>query len=124
MEFCRKCAFAALHIFPYSRRAGTPADKMEGQIEKKEKSRRSALAGAMAEELQKNYNTALLGTVQQVLFEQEEDGFFTGHAKNGVKVCARGENLHNVTKNVSITALKEEGVAGEILAPDVFSSIP
>ncbi len=113
LAFCRKCAFAALHIFPYSRRAGTPADRMEGQIEKKEKSRRAALAGAMAEDLQKNYNTALIGTVQQVLFEQIEQGLFTGHGENGVKVYAKGENLHNVTKSVRITALKDEGVLGE-----------
>ena len=115
LEFCRKCAFAAMHIFPYSRRGGTPADKMEGQIEKGEKARRAALAGEVAKELQKIYNTALLGKEQQVLFEQTEGAFFTGHAENGVKVYAKGESLHNVTKAVLVTSLKEDGVEGELL---------
>ncbi len=115
LEFCRKCAFAAMHVFPYSRRGGTPADGMTGQIEKGEKARRAALAGDLAGKLQKNYNTALLGKEQQVLFEQTEGDFFTGHGESGVKVYAKGENLHNVVRTVRITALREDGVEGELL---------
>ena len=110
LEFCRQCGFAAMHIFPYSRRGGTPADKMEGQVEKAEKARRAALAGETARKLQSDYLTGLLGSVQQVLFEQESKGFFTGHAENGVKVYAKGKNLQNVTCAVCVTALKEDGV--------------
>lgn len=42
LAFCRQCGFAAMHIFPYSRRPGTPADKMPGQLTKAEKEARSA----------------------------------------------------------------------------------
>ena len=57
---------------------------------------------------------AIIGTVQEVLFEQTEGDFFTGHAKNFVKVYARGENLHNELCPVRITALREDGVEGEL----------
>ena len=115
LDFCHRCGFAAMHIFPYSRRSGTPADKMEGQVEKQEKSRRAALAGELAKKLQGSYLTGLLGSVQQVLFEQESKGFFTGHAKNGIKVYARGKNLHNQTCSVRLTALREDGAEGVLL---------
>ena len=115
LDFCRRCGFAAMHIFPYSRRSGTPADKMEGQVEKQEKSRRAAIAGEVAKSLQESYLTGLLGSEQQVLFEQESKGFFTGHAENGVKVYAKGKNLQNVTCTVRLTALKEDGAEGVLL---------
>ena len=66
----------------------------------------------MARALREKYDPALLGSVQPVLFEQMEDGFFTGHAPNGVKVYAHGEGLHNIIRNVRITALRADGVEG------------
>ena len=115
LAFARECGFAAMHVFPYSRRPGTPADAMPGQVPKAVKAERAARAAVVAEELRRQYDTALIGSVQEVLFEQTEDGFFTGHAKNYVKVYARGDSLHNVVKQVRITALRSDGVEGELL---------
>ena len=115
LAFARECGFAAMHVFPYSRRPGTPADAMPGQVPKAVKAERAARASAVAEELRRQYDTALIGSVQEVLFEQTEDGFFTGHAKNYVKVYARGDGLHNVVKQVRITALRNDGIEGELL---------
>ena len=114
LEFAEKCGFAMMHIFPYSRRAGTPADAMPDQIPKAVKAERAARAGAVAKALRERYDSALIGTVQEVLFEQTEGDFFTGHAKNFVKVYARGENLHNELCPVRITALRDDGVEGEL----------
>ena len=115
LAFARECGFAAMHVFPYSRRPGTPADAMPDQVPKAVKAERAARASSVAEELRRQYDTALLGSVQEVLFEQTEDGFFTGHAKNYVKVYARGDGLHNVVKQVRITALRSDGVEGKLL---------
>ena len=57
----------------------------------------------------------MCGTEQDVLFEQVEDGWFTGHAPNGMKVYARGEDLHNPVRRVRIEGLQEEGLRGKIL---------
>ena len=112
LDFIRRCGFADMHIFPYSRRPGTPADKMPGQHNNATKEVRSRAAIAVAEEMSLRYREALIGTTQAVLFEEAEDGFFTGHAPNYVKVYAEGENLHNEIRNVTITGLHREGVTG------------
>ena len=115
LRFAEICGFAAMHIFPYSRRAGTPADTMPNQLPKATKSARSAKAAAVAETLRIAYNTSLLGTVQEVLFEQPEKGFYTGHAKNGVKVYAMGNALENTLCSVQITGLRDDGVEGRLV---------
>ncbi len=114
LEFIQKCAFADMHIFPYSRRPGTPADKMPGQHDNATKEDRSRRAIQVAEEMSKAYRQAMVGTQQQVLFEEENDGCFTGHALNYVRVYAEGEDLHNRVKTVEITALFRDGVLGVI----------
>ena len=115
LEFIQKCAFAEMHIFPYSRRPGTPADKMPGQHPNAVKSERSRRAIAIAEEMTARYRTSLVGSVQQVLFEEPAEGLFTGHAPNYVKVYAEGQDLHNEVRSVRITEVFRDGVLGEIL---------
>ena len=115
LAFIRKCGFADMHIFPYSRRPGTPADKMPGQHDNATKEARSRAAIAVAEEMSAQYRQDLIGTVQEVLFEEESDGLFTGHAPNYVKVYAEGEDLHNEVRRVRITDLHADGVIGTIL---------
>ena len=115
LDFIRRCGFADMHIFPYSRRPGTPADKMPGQHNNDTKEARSRAAIAVAEEMSRAYRENLIGTVQEVLFEESDGEFFTGHAPNYVKVYAPGENLHNEIRSVRVTALYQEGVLGELL---------
>ena len=112
LEFLKTCAFSAVHIFPYSRRDGTPAARMPGQLGNQIKAQRAALAGQVAGQLERNYRESLIGSVQDVLFEQPEGPYFTGHAKNYVKVFVPARDLHNEIRPVRITALWEDGVLG------------
>ena len=114
LDFIRKCGFAEMHIFPYSRRPGTPADKMPGQHPNAVKEQRSRAAIAVAEEMNLAYRRSLVGTTQQVLFEEIQDGFYTGHASNYIRVYARGEGLHNQVRPVVITGLHQDGVMGQL----------
>ena len=115
LAFIQKCAFADMHIFPYSRRPGTPADTMPGQLGNAVKEDRSRRAIAVARQMSKSYRESLIGTTQAVLFEEQVLSFYTGHAPNYVRVYAAGEGLHNVVKNVKITSLYEDGVFGLIV---------
>ncbi len=115
LAFIRRCGFADMHIFPYSRRPGTPADKMPGQHDNATKEARSRAAIAVAEEMCRAYRQNLIGQTLQVLFEEPEEGFYAGHAPNYSKVYVRGENLHNQIRDVRITGLFRDGVAGELL---------
>ena len=110
LAFIRKCAFADMHIFPYSRRPGTPADKMPGQHNNATKEARSRAAIAVAEEMSRAYRESLIGTTQPVLFEEEEGDYYTGHAPNYVKVYYKGENLHNEVRQVTVTGVYQDGV--------------
>ena len=114
LDFIRKCAFADMHIFPYSRRPGTPADKMPGQHNNDTKESRSRGAIAVAEEMSLRYRENLIGTTQAVLFEEMSGDYFTGHAPNYIKVYAEGKDLHNQVRNVCITAVYKDGVVGNI----------
>ena len=115
LTFIRRCGFADMHIFPYSRRPGTPADKMPGQHSNMVKEQRSRRAIAVAEELSAAYRKNLVGTVQQVLFEEPDGAFYTGHAPNYVKVYTQGTDLHNQVLPVRITEMFRDGVRGELV---------
>ena len=115
LAFIRKCGFADMHIFPYSRRPGTPADKMPGQHNNDTKEARSRAAIAVAAEMSLTYRQNLVGSMQEVLFEESDGDYFTGHAPNSIKVYAKGENLHNQIQNVRITAVYQDGVLGELV---------
>ena len=114
LDFIRKCAFADMHIFPYSRRPGTPADKMPGQHNNAVKEQRSRAAIAVAEEMSRAYRQKLIGTKLEVLFEESDGEFFTGHAPNYTKVYVKGEDLHNQIRTVTVTGIYKDGVLGEL----------
>lgn len=114
LAFIRKCGFADMHIFPYSRRPGTPAASMPGQLGNAVKEERSRTAIAVAEEMSLAFRSALIGSTQPVLFEEQEKGLYTGHAPNYVKVYAEGEGLHNEIRSVRIVKAYQDGVLGEI----------
>ena len=115
LAFVERMAFSALHIFPYSRRPGTPADKLPGQVPSTEKKRRAAQAAQVARRLRAAYLQALVGQELEVLFEEEKDGLWQGHAPNYVVVRAPGEGLHNILKQVRISAAQDDALLGQIL---------
>ncbi|MBQ2960435.1 MAG: tRNA (N(6)-L-threonylcarbamoyladenosine(37)-C(2))-methylthiotransferase MtaB [Oscillospiraceae bacterium] len=108
LEFIRKCAFADMHIFPYSRRPGTPADKMEGQNTSAVKSRRAKEAQKVAAEMHREYMLSALGTELDVLFESESEGGFIGHSDSYLSVWAKGENLRGQMRRVRIVSCEDE----------------
>ena len=114
LAFIRKCAFADMHIFPYSRRPGTPADKMPGQHNNATKETRSRAAIALAEEMSRAYREGFVGRTLEVLFEEREGEFYTGHAPNYIKVYAKGENLHNEIRTVTVLEVYRDGVIGRL----------
>ena len=115
LAFIRKCGFADMHIFPYSRRPGTPADKMPGQHNNATKEARSHAAIAVAEEMSASFRKNCIGTSHEVLFEEPDGAFCTGHTPNYIKVYVRGENLHNEIRTVRLTEVYQDGMIGQIV---------
>lgn len=115
LEFIRRCAFSAMHIFPYSRRPGTPADSMPMQLTQAVKSARAHEAGLIADELHRAFLKSSVGLTLPVLFEHEEDGRCSGHSDTYLTVSVPGEGLRGKVLPVRITGLEGDELVGEIV---------
>lgn len=113
LAFLEKCQFSSVHIFPYSKRADTPAAKMPNQITNEIKSLRSKEASSLTKQHQKNYQKQFLGKTLPILLESEQNGTWTGNSPHYIQVTTNStENLQNQTKQVKITAQTETGLHG------------
>ena len=115
LRFVTECGLGKVHVFPYSRRQGTRAASMPGQLSQAEKAARSQQAIRVCRALEQKDLEARVGQTYDVLFEQQEDGWFTGHIPEYCLVKARGEDLHNRVLPVKITGFEEETLIGEVL---------
>lgn len=115
LSFIRQCRFADMHIFPYSRRPGTPAAEMPGQLPNAVKEERSRRAIAVAQDMSRCYHQALLGTTQAVLVEGMEGDHSVGHAMNYVKIYIPGAYPRNEIQTVAVKSLYGDGVSGEVI---------
>ena len=113
LAFIETCGFAAMHIFPYSIRPGTKAAAMP-QLRAAVKEERAARAAEAAQRMHRAYLEGCIGRTYPVLFEQEKDGRYIGHAPNYMEVAVNGHNLHNQIREVTITACNGETLWGEI----------
>lgn len=115
LSFIRRCRFADMHIFPYSRRPGTPAAEMPGQLPNAVKEERSHRAIAVAQDMSRCYHQELLGTTQAVLVEGMEGEHSVGHAMNYVKIYIPGAYPRNEIQTVAVKSLYGDGVTGEVI---------
>ena len=112
LAFLEKCSFSAMHVFPYSRRPGTPADAMPDQVPKGEKEERARRAIALAARMERRWLEGQMGKILPVLFEEEKGGQWQGHAPNYALVRVKGEELHNRLLDVKITGAEGEALTG------------
>jgi threonylcarbamoyladenosine tRNA methylthiotransferase MtaB len=88
-NFIKEHKFSELHVFPYSKRTGTPAARMEDQIDEDVKNERVHRLIALSDQLAKEYASQFEGEVLEVIPEEqfkEEDGLFVGYTDNYLKV--------------------------------------
>ena len=105
LDYVDEIRFAELHVFAYSKRAGTRAAKMSGQITNVVKKERSAKLISKGIENTKAYRMAHIGKVMDVLFEEKQiiDGceYFVGFSKEYIKCMVKADD-----KDLSNTILK------------------
>ncbi len=125
IRFVEDIRFAQIHIFKYSRRAGTVADKMAGQVPEQKKTERSDMLEGVEKALREAYGTWFTDRTEEVLFEErvEEDGteYAVGHTTRYTKVFVEVQKdmpLPNETRTVLISGDKiKDGVLGRICMP-------
>ena len=114
LDFIQRCAFASMHIFPYSKRPGTPAAAMPDQVPNAVKEERVRLALEAAARMERRYLEQWERV--EVLFEEERDGLWRGYTTRYCEVRVRsGEDLHNQLRRVQVTAVEDGWLRGELL---------
>ena len=120
-EFLERVGFYEMHIFKYSRRRGTRADRMQGQLTDREKAARSDVLLSLERRQSKAFRSDYIGGQAEVLWEDKreiEGGlYWVGHTKDYVKVAvpAGKEKLSNTIGRVQVQGfLTEEVLRGNI----------
>lgn len=117
-KFAESCGFSKMHIFPFSARKGTPAEKFAGAVTEAVKKERADILGRIDETMHKTFLQAMVGQNAEVLFEQPAgEDYFEGLTGNYQRVFVKsgGRNLGGEILPVKITAFDGEKLLGEII---------
>lgn len=117
-KFAESCGFSKMHIFPFSARKGTPAEKFAGAVTEAVKKERADILGRIDETMHKTFLQAMAGQTAEVLFEQPAgEDYFEGLTGNYQRVFVKsgGRNLSGEILPVKITAFDGEKLLGEII---------
>lgn len=114
MDFVRRIGFARIHVFPYSRREGTRAAQMR-DLPKSVKEERAHALIELGRELEHSYLDASLGSIQEVLLEQEdEEGRMCGYTGTYIHTAVTGGKQGEIQK-VRLLRRDGEKVLAELL---------
>lgn len=118
VEFLKDICFYETHVFKYSRRKGTKADRMPDQIPEQIKNQRSDVLLALTEKNSGEYRKKLLGRTVKVLLEEEGTiggtTYLAGHTREYVKVAVAPETAAaGEIIDVKVTGLLKDMVLGE-----------
>lgn len=117
-NFAESCGFSKMHIFPFSARKGTPAEKFAGAVTEAVKKERADILGRIDETMHKAFLQAMVGQTAEVLFEQPAgEDYFEGLTGNYQRVFVKsgGRNMGGEILPVKITAFDGEKLLGEII---------
>lgn len=117
-KFAESCGFSKMHIFPFSARKGTPAEKFAGAVTEAVKKERADILGRIDETMHKTFLQAMVGQTAEVLFEQPAgEDYFEGLTGNYQRVFVKsgGRNLGGKILPVKITAFDGEKLLGKII---------
>ena len=117
LEFVKKVGFSKTHVFPYSRRMGTLADKMDNHVDNKIKDKRSKLMLEAADELRREFLSSQVGRVESVLVERLRDGgYYEGYTMNYTPVhILCDDDLTGKIVDVKLTKACDDYCEGELV---------
>ncbi len=107
IETIKKVDFSKLHVFPYSKREGTKAATMEGQVKEEIKKQRVMELLKLSKELENKYMNKFIGKTLTFIPEVYKDGYLIGHTGNYLLIKLKGceELLH---KEVSVKLMENQ----------------
>lgn len=114
-EFAREIGFSRLHVFKYSKREGTPAAEMKGQIDGNIKNERSDRLIALGDSMAEKFAEKFIGRKLQVLFEEDDRfiDYVEGYTSNYIRVRVNNPDLKGEMKEVEIYGLDGDILLGK-----------
>lgn len=114
-DFCKEIGFSQMHIFPYSVRKGTAAEKLPHRVDERTKTERTGRMLALAAEMKAAFYHGYLGRTLPVLMEQNKDGWYHGTTANYMDVKVKTEDdLTGRIVRVTMVAYQDEVLLGEL----------
>lgn len=116
LAFAKKCGFAKMHIFPYSKRKGTPAEKMPNQVEEQVKQERAVRLAELDKDMQHEALSYWVGKDVTVQFEQPvDDTHVEGLCGAYMRVVVKGsQELCDQIRTVHIVGVEDDFLVGEL----------
>lgn len=111
----KEIKFSFIHIFPYSRKTGTKADKMDNHIDNKIKKERLHIVADVQKSITKEFNKSFIGKNVKVLIEKNKDGYSYGYTKQYIYTKVKGIHEIGTVKDVKIIDVDDEVIADEII---------
>ncbi len=114
----KEIKFYKMHVFKYSRRKGTKADKMLNQISPKIQEERSKKIIELSNNNELNYNNEMIGKTVEVLFEEKDKDYIKGHTQNYMVVKVKNNDIdkhHNKIEKVHIIETEGAELLGKII---------
>jgi len=118
VDLIKKSELVKTHVFKYSKRKGTKAYDMQGQVEESVKAERSARLLETAEIVREDFVRKCCGEKRRVLFEQEEHGMITGYTDNYIKIFAASEEASDLIGEFAYVTVGEpylDGARGTVI---------
>ena len=117
LEFVKKVGFSKTHVFPYSQRKGTVADKLDNQIPKHIKDQRSKSMIELTDKLRRDFLESQVGRVEDILVERLRFGeYYEGYTKNYTPVHIYSEKeLTGKIVNVKLSSAEDDYCIGELV---------
>ena len=107
-NFLLELEITYLHVFSYSERAETDAIKLDGNVSKSDKSKRSKMLHGLSEKKKHNFYNNFINKKRPILFEGLKNGFLVGHSDNYIKTLVQIPASFNNTI-VDINLLENKG---------------
>ncbi len=115
VENLKKLGLTQIHTFPYSRRKGTVADKMDGHIDGITKKKRVHEVLKLSNELENKFYTSKVGQIYDGVVEVHDNGLVVVHTSNFIPVIINDKVDNNSIVNVQIEKVEGLNVYGKIV---------
>ncbi|MCR4634026.1 MAG: tRNA (N(6)-L-threonylcarbamoyladenosine(37)-C(2))-methylthiotransferase MtaB [Erysipelotrichaceae bacterium] len=114
LENLEKIRFSFIHVFPYSRKSGTAADRMDGHIDPRIKKGRVKQIMDFEKSYTRDYYSSFIGKKVEVLIEKSNNGISSGYCKQYIYIDIDEDLTVGEIYDVIVDEVNEEGVKGHV----------